>query len=159
MAQNVYGGLAQVGQLKAQIGLGVSVCLALSLCVSGAMALNSARTDKHTATVNATLSSSGSCSSNTCPGLASYKVGSASYTLSGTWNNPLPTSTTIAYDPSNPTDSEQNPPSFTFGFILLTVAVCIAIIGFVIYKITMAYKPIAALEGADAIYNLGRAVI
>jgi len=154
-----YNGLAQVGQLKAKVGLAVAVCLGLSLCVSGGVSLNSALKNKHTATVDANLSGgSSSCSSNTCPGTATYNVGSTSYTLTGTWPNPLPWTTKVAYDPSNPGDAEQNPPSYTLTIILCSVAICMMIIGFVIYKVTMAYKPVAALEGAGALYNVGKAV-
>jgi len=158
-AQNVYGGLAQIGQIKAQIGLGIAVCLALSLCVSGGVLIKSTITDKHTTPITATLVASSSCSSNTCPAVASYSVNGKKYTLNGQWANPLPSTATIAYDPANPGDSEQNPPSFTFSIILMVAAICIVIIGFIIYKLTMTYKPIAALEGADAVYNIGKTIL
>jgi hypothetical protein len=156
-AENIYGGLAQVGQLKAQLSLGFSICLALSLCVSGGFALNSAFSDKHTATTTATIKSSSSCSSNTCPGVATYYVSGVSYTLNGQWG---PSETTkIAYDPKNPGDAEQNPPSPVFGITLFAIGICVVIVGYLIYKLTMTYKPLAALSGAGALYDVGKAII
>ena len=158
-AQNVYGGLAQVGQLKAQVGLIISVCLAVSMCTSGAIFLKNSLTDKHTKNTSATVSpGSSACSSgSTCSAVASYTVDGKTYSVPGSWPVPLPSTTTIAYDPANPSDAEANPPSTIFGIILLAAACCVLVVGYITYQITMTYKPIAAVEGAGAIYNIGKA--
>jgi hypothetical protein len=157
-AQNIYGGLASIGQVKAKIGLAVSVCVALSLCSSGATFIRSALNDKHTSKTTATLlTGQSSCSSNTCSGIASYNVNGRDYTCPGNWGNPLPTSTSISYDPNNIKDCQPNAPSPVLGISLIVAALCVVVIGYVVYTLTMKYKPLAAVEGAGAIYNVGKA--
>ena len=70
-AQGVYNGLAEVGKIKATIGLVVAVCVALSCCASGGMTL----ADKHTAQATASVSNVNCASmTNPCYAPASYTV-------------------------------------------------------------------------------------
>jgi len=158
-AQGVYNGLANVGQLKAQIGLGVSICLALSLCTSGGFALRSFFTDKHTSTVQGSVTPTPCPASTSCPAPIKYTVDGKTYTLNGSFMSPLPATMNVSYDPKNPSDSEQGGRSLALSAFLMGAAVVILIIGYFVYRVTMAYKPVAAIEGAGALYNLGKAVI
>jgi hypothetical protein len=151
-----YNSLANIGKLKAQIGLGISVCLALSLCASGAFTLKSYLSDKHTATTRATIMSTSCPPSGSCPASANYTVDSKTYTINGAWTVPLPSAVPVSYDPKNPEDSSQDPPSISLSIILVCAALCVVVIGYVVYTLTMAYKPLAAVEGASAIYTVGK---
>lgn len=155
----VYNGLAQVGQIKAQVGLGISVCLALSLCAWGGSMIASAAKDKHTANTNASIKSTSCTPSFNCPVVATYDVNGKMYTWSGTVQSPLPSTVIVNYDPAKPEDSVQTRPSYKFGAILVGIAICIVLFGYLIYYLTMQYKPIAALQGADATVGVARAII
>jgi hypothetical protein len=157
LGQNVYGGLAQVGQLKATIGVVVAVCIASSFCASGGLMINAAATDKHTGSASAVLSQV-NCNSNACTAVGTYNVDGKSYTTNVTTMNPAPSNVNISYNPSNPGDGVQNKPSTGFGIGLIVVGFIVVLIGAVVYWVTMSYKPIAALQGAGAIYDVGKAV-
>lgn len=157
LGQNVYGGLAEVGKLKATIGLVVAVCIALSCCASGGMTIQVAASDKHTGTSTASLSNV-TCTSNTCTAVATYSVNGTSYKLNVSTGNPAPNSLDISYDPAHPSDAEQNKPSKFLGFGLIIGGILVVIVGCVFYWLTMNYKPIAAIEGAGAIYDVGKSV-
>lgn len=156
LGQNVYGGLAEVGKLKATIGLVVAVCLALSCCTSGGLTINAAMNDKHTGTATATLTNT-TCTSNTCTSVATYSVNGQAYKLNVTTGNPAPGSLNVSYDPTKPSDAEQNKPSNVLGFGLIAGGLLVIILGYLFYWLTMNYKPIAALEGVSAIYDVGKA--
>jgi hypothetical protein len=159
MATGVYSGLADLGQLRAKIGLGFAVCIGLVLCASGGMTISSALNDKHTKTVTATLSNT-TCTLNACTSIASYNVGGKSYTLLNfPTNNPAPKTVTVSYNPSNPSDSQSNQPSLGLGIGLLVAALFVMICGYVVYKLTMSFKPLAAVEGADMVYGLGKSLV
>jgi hypothetical protein len=156
-AQNVYGGLAEIGKLKATVGLVVAACVALSCCVSGGFTIKSAMSDKHTASANATLSNV-NCTSNLCTAVGTYSVSGQTYTLGVNTGNPAPSSVSISYDPAKPSDAEQNKPSTGLGIGLIVGGFIVIIIGYLFYWLTMNYKPIAAIEGAGAVYDIGKAV-
>jgi hypothetical protein len=158
-ANDVYGGLAQVGQIKAQVGLGISVCLALSLCAWGGSVIASVSKDKHTANTNATLKSTSCPPSFNCPVVATYDVGGKMYTWSGTMQSPLPATVNVNYNPDKPDDVVQTKPSYKLGATLISCAICIIIFGYLSYYLTMQYKPLAAIEGANAAAGVARAFI
>jgi len=149
MAQTAYNGLAKIGELKAKVGLVFAVCIALSMCASGASVINSASKDKHKAKVIVKTSGSGS---------VKYTVGGKTYTYSGSLPSPTPAQVTLAYDPSNPDDAVQNPPDYYTGVGLMLSAILVVICGFVVYKITMSYKPLAAISGAETGINIIKAL-
>ena len=151
-----YTGLAEVGQLRAQVGMVVAVCLALSLCASGGSTIASSLKDKHTATAPATLSQT-TCSSNACTSVATYTVSGKQYTLNGySTGNPVPGTNTVNYDPANPGDAEQTKLPVGLGIGLIVGGLVVVLCGYLVYWLTMSYKPVAALEGADTIYNIGK---
>jgi len=159
MAENVYTGLANFGKLKAQVGLGISICLALSLCVSGAYTMKMYLTDKHTAIAKGVITSSSCPMSSSCQATANYTVNGKTFPVTGMWPAPLPSSVDVAYNPENPGDSVPNVPSIGLSVILILAAICIFILGYIVYVLTMAYKPLAAAEGAKTAYNIGKALI
>lgn len=151
-----YTGLADLGQLRAQIGMVMAVCLALSLCASGGVTIASSLKDKHTATASATLSQT-TCSSNACTSVATYTVSGKQYTLNGySTGNPVPGTNTVNYDPANPGDAEQTKLPVGLGIGLIVGGLIVVLCGYLAYWLTMSYKPIAALEGVETVYNVGK---
>lgn len=154
MADQVYTGLADIGQIRAQIGMVVAVCIALSLCTCGGVTISSALSDKHTATAPATLSKT-TCTSNTCTSVATYNVSGNQYTLNGyTTGNPVPQTNTVNYSPSNPGDAQQNKPPLGLGIGLIVIGLLVVLCGYIMYSLTMSFKPVAALEGVETIKNI-----
>ena len=134
----------------------VAVCLALSLCASGGATIASSLKDKHTATASATLSQT-TCLSNACTSVATYTVSGKQYTLNGySSGNPVPGTNTVNYDPANPEDAEQTKLPIGLGIGLIVGGLVVVLCGYLVYWLTMSYKPVAALEGAETIYNLGK---
>lgn len=157
MASEVYGGLAAVGELKAKVGLACAICIGLSCCASGVSTIKSASSDKHTASVQA-ITSNASCVSNTCTADSMYTVDSKDYILKGSWSNVAPTTFTVLYNPSDPSDATQHAPSVGLGIGFIVGGTVIFIFAMLIYWLTMSYKPIAAVSGADAIYDVGKQI-
>jgi hypothetical protein len=155
--ETAYTGLAEIGKIRATIGVAVAVCLGLSMCASGGFMISGAKNDKHTSTATAALSNA-QCSSNTCSSTATYTVGETPYTLGVTTGNPAPNNLTIAYNPSKPEDANQNPPSPVPGFAFIGIGFLVALIGLFAYWLTMTYKPVAALGGAQTVYDLGKSL-
>jgi len=151
-AQGVYNGLAEVGKLKATIGLVVAVCVALSCCASGGMALS----DKHTAQVTATISNVNCASATTtCVAPANYSVSGNTYSIQTTWpTNKTPATVQVSYDPKNPADGIQGQTSSIVGIGMIVTGFLIVLCGYLIYRLTMAYKPLAAVEGVNAVASL-----
>jgi len=153
-----YTGLAEIGKIRTQIGMVFVVCLALSLCASGGVTINASLKDKHTATSPVTLSGT-TCTSNTCTSVATYTVSGHQYTFNGyTTGNPVPQMNTVSYDPANPGDAEQGKPSVVFGIGLIVGAILLILCGCIGYWLTMTYKPIAAAEGAETVFNVGKTI-
>ena len=157
MAAEVYGGLAAVGELKAKVGLACAICIGLSCCASGASTINSATHDKHSVTIQA-ITSNASCVSNTCTADGMYTVNSKTYTLKGSWSNVVPATFTVSYNPADPSDATQNIPSAGLGIGLIVGGTVLFLCGLLIYLLTMSYKPLAAVSGADAIYGVGKQI-
>jgi hypothetical protein len=153
-----YTGLAEVGKIRTQFGMVFVVCLALSLCASGGATINASLKDKHTGTAPATLSNT-VCTSNTCTSVATYTVSGQQYTFNGyTTGNPVPQVNTVSYDPSNPGDVEQAKPPLGIGIGLIVGAILLFLCGCIGYWLTMTYKPVAALEGADTVLSVGKTI-
>jgi len=151
-AQGVYNGLAEVGKIKATIGLVVAVCVALSCCASGGMAL----ADKHTAQATAAVSNVNCASmTNPCYAPASYTVSGKEYSIQTTWpNKETPSTIQVSYDPKNPTDGVQGKPNTMIGLGMILTGFLLVMCGYLIYHLTTKYKPLAAVQGANAIAQL-----
>jgi hypothetical protein len=159
MADQVYSGLADIGKIRAQIGMVVAVCVALSLCTCGGMTIKSALGDKHTETTPVSLSQS-TCMSNKCTSVATYTVDGKQYTFDRyTTGSPVPQNNTVNYNPTNPEDAEQNKPPLGLGVGLIIGGILVVLLGYLAYWLTTSFKPIAALEGADTVYNVGKFVL
>lgn len=151
-AQGVYNGLAEVGKIKATIGLVVAVCVALSCCASGGMTL----ADKHTAQATASVSNVNCASmTNPCYAPASYTVSGKEYSIQTTWpNKETPSTIPVSYDPKNPSDGVQGNSPVLFGIAMIISGFLLVICGYLIYHLTTKYKPFAAVQGANAIAQL-----
>ena len=112
---------------------------------SGAFALRSFFIDKHTSLVKGSVTQTNCPASSSCPTSINYTVDGKSYTLSGSFISPLPSTVNVAYDPKNPSDSERGGPSLGLPALLMGAAVLVLIFGYVVYRVTMAYKPVAAI--------------
>ena len=73
--------------------------------------------------------------------------------------NPVPQTNTVNYDPANPGDAEQSKAPLGIGIGLIVIGILMVLCGYIGYWLTMKYKPIAALEGAETVYNVGKAVL
>ena len=158
MADAVYGGLAAFGQLRAKLGLACAVCIGLAMIGSGGFLINSTIQDKHKETASATLAKNCPAPAPICQATASYTVNGKAYTLTNEWAQPVPTSVPVYYDPANPGDATYQKPSVIPGAVLIGIAILLIACAYLIYTLTMRYKPLAALEGADALADLGKAI-
>ena len=68
----------------------------------------------------------------------------------------MPGTNTVNYDPANPGDAEQTKLPVGLGIGLIVGGLVVVLCGYLVYWLTMNYKPVAALEGADTIYNIGK---
>jgi hypothetical protein len=68
----------------------------------------------------------------------------------------MPGTNTVNYDPANPGDAEQTKLPIGLGIGLVICGVFMVLCGYLVYWLTMNYKPVAALEGAETIYNIGK---
>jgi hypothetical protein len=158
MADQLYGGLASLGQLRAKVGFACAICIGLALMGGGGFLINSTLNDKHSQTTSATLAKNCPAPSPMCQATASYTVGGKGYTLTNEWTQPVPPSVPVYYDPSNPGDATYQKPSWIPGAMLIGVAVLLIACAYLIYSLTMRYKPLAALEGADTIADFGKSI-
>jgi hypothetical protein len=86
-------------------------------------------------------------------------VSGKQYTLNGySTGNPVPGTNTVNYDPANPGDAEQGKMPIGLGIGLIVGGILMVLCGYFIYWLTMKYKPVAALEGAETVYNVGKTI-
>jgi len=154
-ANGVYDGLAAVGQAKATLSLIAAVLIASCLCTSGAITINKAVTEKHTEQITATVSNV-KCTNNTCSITASYQVNGNSYSINTMAGAPAPSSLTLYYNPKDPSDAETFRTNKTAGFILSSAGLFMLIIGLIIYQVTSKFKVVAAVQGADTLFDFAK---
>lgn len=143
-----YSALATAGKIKAIFGLVFAASIASSLCTVGGLSLR----DQRSASTNGTTS--GTCSSTVCTAKVSYTVSGVSYSIPATFVNVVPPSVNVYYNPSNPSDASTSPSSKITGFIFSAAGLFVLLLGILIYWLTTRFKPLAAVEGADAIYDI-----
>ena len=154
-ANQVYQGLANVGKAKATVGVVIAALVASSLCTSGAMTMNNAIHEKHTEQIQATVSNV-KCTNNVCTITATYQVNGNSYSINTTVGAPAPDKITLYYDPKNPADSETFRTSKSLAYVLMMGGLCVIVIGIIIYSLTNRFKVVAAVEGADTLFNFAK---
>ena len=155
-------GLQQIGQWKATIGLWVSPIIAIIMILCGVWALKSSSGDGvHTKHTSGTLVNPPTCSKDQrCSSNISYSVNSTTYTTTGQFTGPAPSTVTVAYNPGNPSDATTNvPPPQFIGILFIVVGVLIPILSYGVYYATMHSKLFAQVEGGSAVIGVAENIL